>query len=95
MGNCAGGKGGKKDPTLLTEEEIKLLLDNTKLTRPQINALHQNFLKECPSGKLSKKDFIKVMTFFDILCLFYIFSANISSFMNGRLCDTGVVILDC
>lgn len=59
MGNCVGGKG-KKDPTVLTEEEIKLLLENTKLNRAQINALHQNFLKECPSGKLTKKDFVKL-----------------------------------
>jgi neuronal calcium sensor 1 len=60
MGNCVGGKGPKKDPKLLTEEEIKILLSNTKLTRPQIIALHQNFLKECPTGKLTKKDFIKL-----------------------------------
>lgn len=59
MGNCVGGKG-KKDPTVLTEDEIKLLLENTKLNRAQINALHQNFLKECPSGKLTKKDFVKL-----------------------------------
>jgi len=60
MGNCVGGKGSKKDPTKLTEEEIKLLLDNTKLNRAQINALYHNFLKECPSGKLTKKDFVKL-----------------------------------
>jgi len=59
MGNCVGGKG-KKDPTVLSEDEIKLLLENTKLNRAQINALHQNFLKECPSGKLTKKDFVKL-----------------------------------
>lgn len=60
MGNCVGGKGSKKDPTTLTDEEIKLLLDNTKLNIHQIRALHLNFLKECPSGKLTKKDFIKL-----------------------------------
>jgi Ca2+-binding EF-hand superfamily protein len=60
MGNCVGSKGGKKDPKKLTEEEIKLLMDNTTLTRAQILALHKNFLKECPSGKLTKKDFIKL-----------------------------------
>lgn len=60
MGNCVGGKGSKKDPTTLTDEEIKLLLDNTKLNIHQIRALHYNFLKECPSGKLTKKDFIKL-----------------------------------
>lgn len=60
MGNCVGSKGVKKDPKILTEEEIKVLLDNTNLTRAQIVALHQNFLKECPSGKLTKKDFVKL-----------------------------------
>jgi Ca2+-binding EF-hand superfamily protein len=60
MGNCVGSKGGKKDPKKLTDEEIKLLMDNTRLTRPQILALHRNFLKECPSGKLTKKDFVKL-----------------------------------
>lgn len=60
MGNCVGGKGSKKDPTVLTDDEIKLLLNNTKLNKAQINALHHNFLKECPSGKLTKKDFVKL-----------------------------------
>lgn len=59
MGNCVGSKS-KKDPKHLTEEEINLLLQNTRLTRPQILALHQNFLKECPSGKLTQKDFVKL-----------------------------------
>jgi len=60
MGNCVGGKGAKKDPKLLTEDEIKILLANTRLNRAQIIALHANFLKECPSGKLTKKDFVKL-----------------------------------
>jgi len=60
MGNCVGGKGSKNDPTKLTDEEIKILLSNTKLNRAQIHALHLNFLKECPSGKLTKKDFVKL-----------------------------------
>jgi Ca2+-binding EF-hand superfamily protein len=59
MGNCAGGQP-KKDPKQLTDEEVNLLLQNTRLTRPQILALHANFLKECPSGKLTKKDFVKL-----------------------------------
>lgn len=59
MGNCVGSKS-KKDPKNLTEEEINLLLQNTRLTRNQILALHQNFLKECPSGKLTQKDFVKL-----------------------------------
>ena len=52
MGNCNCGrsqKSWKKDATILTEEEIRLLLSNTKLNREQINALHNNFLEECPN----------------------------------------------
>ena len=60
MGNCVSSKSGKKDPTTLSEDEINLLLNNTRLTRAQILALHKNFLNECPSGKLTKKDFIKL-----------------------------------
>ena len=60
MGNCVGSKGAKKDPKILTEEEIKRLLDNTSLNRREIVTLHQNFLKECPTGKLTKKDFVKL-----------------------------------
>lgn len=60
MGNCVGSKGAKKDPKILTEEEINRLLANTSLTRREIVTLHQNFLKECPTGKLTKKDFVKL-----------------------------------
>ncbi len=52
MGNCNCGRSqnsSKKDATILTEEEIRLLLSNTKLNRDQINALHNNFLEECPN----------------------------------------------
>jgi Ca2+-binding EF-hand superfamily protein len=63
MGNCNCGRSNKSskfDSTILTEEEIRFLLSNTKLTREQINALHYNFLEECPAGKMTKKDFSKL-----------------------------------
>jgi len=66
MGGCVSkssetkGKKGKFDPTLLTEEDIKIIASNTKLTRPEIIGLHKNFIKECPTGKLNKKDFLKL-----------------------------------
>ena len=63
MGNCNCGRSGKspkRDATILTEEEIRLLLNNTKLNREQINGLHNNFLEECPAGKMTKKDFLKL-----------------------------------
>lgn len=59
MGNKAGGKG-KKDPTILTEEDIKSLKLNTQYTDEEIQAWHTGFLKDCPSGKLDKKQFLSV-----------------------------------
>lgn len=44
----------------LTDDEIALLEANTKLSRQEIIELHRNFLKECPNGKLNKKDFLKL-----------------------------------
>jgi Ca2+-binding EF-hand superfamily protein len=59
MGNKAGGKG-KKDPTILTDEDIKTLKLNTQYTEDEIQAWHLGFLKDCPSGKLDKKQFLNV-----------------------------------
>ena len=59
MGNKAGGKG-KKDPTVLTDEDIKTLKLNTGYTDEEIQAWHVGFLKDCPSGKLDKKQFLNV-----------------------------------
>jgi len=63
MGGCASkssGKKGKFDPTKLTEEDIETIIKCTNLKRPEIVGLHKNFIKECPSGKLNKKDFLKL-----------------------------------
>ncbi|CAF0936410.1 unnamed protein product [Rotaria sp. Silwood1] len=59
MGNKSSSKG-KKDPTILTEEDMKILKDNTKYSEEQIQAWHTGFLKDCPSGKLDKKQFLNV-----------------------------------
>ena len=59
MGNKAGGKG-KKDPIILTEEDIKSLKINTHYTEEEIVAWHSGFLKDCPTGKLDKKQFLNV-----------------------------------
>ena len=59
MGNKAGGKG-KKDPTILTDDDIKELKLNTQYTEEEIQAWHTGFLKDCPSGKLDKKQFLNV-----------------------------------
>ena len=60
MGNCSCGsshESSKKDATILSEDEIRLLLSNTKLNRDQINALHNNFLEECPNVSVKIKFF--------------------------------------
>ena len=59
MGNKAGGKS-KKDPTVLSEEDIKTLKSNTHYSEEEIQAWHSGFLKDCPSGKLDKKQFLNV-----------------------------------
>lgn len=59
MGNKAGGKG-KKDPTILTDEDIKTLKLNTQYSEEEIQAWHSGFLKDCPTGKLDKKQFLNV-----------------------------------
>jgi hypothetical protein len=59
MGNKASGKG-KKDPTVLCAEDIKTLKLNTQYTEEEIQAWHSGFLKDCPSGKLDKKQFLNV-----------------------------------
>ncbi|UJR27263.1 hypothetical protein I4U23_008558 [Adineta vaga] len=59
MGNKASGKG-KKDPTILTDEDIRILKLNTQYSEEEIQAWHTGFLKDCPSGKLDKKQFLNV-----------------------------------
>jgi len=59
MGNKASGKG-KKDPTILTDEDIRTLKLNTQYSDEEIQAWHSGFLKDCPSGKLDKKQFLNV-----------------------------------
>ncbi len=67
MGNKASGKG-KKDPTILNDEDIKTLKLNTQYTEEEIQAWHSGFLKDCPSGKLDKKQFLNVYK----VCLFFL-----------------------
>jgi hypothetical protein len=66
MGNKTSGKG-KKDPTVLNDEDIKVLKLNTHYTEEEIQAWHSGFLKDCPSGKLDKKQFLNVYKVDDLL----------------------------
>jgi Ca2+-binding EF-hand superfamily protein len=59
-----GGKQSKaemsSESTHLSDPTIDLLVVNTDFTREQIIKIHQEFLRDCPSGLLYKKDFIKM-----------------------------------
>jgi Ca2+-binding EF-hand superfamily protein len=50
----------KKDATTLNEDNITMLLNNTKYSREQIQQWHAGFLKDCPKGLLDKKKFTEV-----------------------------------
>ena len=57
MGNKAASK---KDPTVLSDDDLKTLKLNTQYTEEEILAWHSGFLKDCPTGKLDKKQFLNV-----------------------------------
>ena len=53
--------GNKKSAprTYLSESDLILLENNTKWNRVQIVEWHSGFFKDCPNGKLDKKQFVK------------------------------------
>jgi len=59
MGNCGRKKSPQPNSTILSEDEIRLLLQNTKLDRKEINDLHASFLQTCPTGRMTKKEFLR------------------------------------
>lgn len=58
MGNKSSK--GKKDPTTLTDDDLNMLKVNTQYSEEEIQAWHSGFLKDCPSGRLDKKQFLSV-----------------------------------
>lgn len=59
MGNKISQKN-KKDPTILSEDELKILRNNTQYSDEEIEAWHSGFLKDCPSGQLDRKQFLNL-----------------------------------
>lgn len=51
---------GRKDPTILSDDDLRMLKVNTQYTEEEIQAWHSGFLKDCPSGRLDKKQFLNV-----------------------------------
>jgi hypothetical protein len=60
MGNKNCLKNRVSPTTELSEGQICLLLKSTDMNREQIMDFHQNFLIDCPSGVITKKEFIKM-----------------------------------
>lgn len=56
----AKGSSGNNLSTILSESEINLLINSTKMNRQEIIDFHENFLKDCPNGVITKMDFIKM-----------------------------------
>lgn len=54
--------GNKKSAprNYLSENDLILLENNTNLNREKIVQWHGAFLKDCPDGRLNKKQFIKL-----------------------------------
>ena len=46
--------------TVLSENEINLLINSTKMNRQEITDFHENFLKDCPTGVITKTEFVKM-----------------------------------
>ncbi|KAL7678086.1 hypothetical protein ACOME3_004315 [Neoechinorhynchus agilis] len=55
------GDVNTKTKSQLTEGIISYLQSKTNLTRAEIEEWHEEFLEDCPSGKLDKKMFRKMM----------------------------------
>lgn len=55
-------KNGQVSPEIriLKEEDIQLLQTATSMSREQIIDFHNNFLKDCPNGILTKKEFCRM-----------------------------------
>lgn len=60
--NCTKNRRNFVSPesTILTDTEINLLLASTTMSREQIIDFHLNFIKDCPNGILTKKEFCKM-----------------------------------
>jgi Ca2+-binding EF-hand superfamily protein len=63
MGNKQGGgrhgETGEKGETstVLTDEHVQFILENTSFDRTQITDWHAGFIKDCPTGRMSRDKF--------------------------------------
>lgn len=54
-----GGKSSKNNSSI-SEEDLRFLVKNTKMSAEEIQAWHKGFLKDCPAGELTKDQFISM-----------------------------------
>jgi neuronal calcium sensor 1 len=55
-----GLKHSKAPNECLTEAEINALISSTKMSKSEILKWHKGFMLDCPSGRLTKNQFIKI-----------------------------------
>lgn len=55
-----GNKGGKSNPGVLTEAEIRLLENNTGMSRQQIETWFREFMRDYPDGSIDEKEFVAI-----------------------------------
>lgn len=63
MGQKLGKRRGIEAPDnkqRLGDEAMQLLLASTDMNKDQIVEFHENFLNDCPSGVINKKEFVKM-----------------------------------
>jgi neuronal calcium sensor 1 len=65
MGNKQSNRNEPNvDMSILTEEKIISLMENTSFKREEIVKWHEGFIRDCPKGQLNKKKFIEVYKVF-------------------------------
>lgn len=60
LGKRRGTIEAPNNKQLLGDEAIQLLLASTDMNRDQILEFHENFLNDCPSGVINRKEFVKM-----------------------------------
>jgi len=55
--------GGKSSKNSISNEDLSFLVKNTSMSTEEIKAWHKGFLKDCPTGELSKDQFISMYSF--------------------------------
>jgi len=52
--------GGKSSKSTISDEDLAFLMKNTSKSAEEIQEWHKGFLKDCPSGELTKDQFVSM-----------------------------------